>query len=118
MAKRINMNASASAQGGVNVGLMTSAGNPWTVSDELATELVNRGFATFADAQAAGSQSVVQDLSTGWIAGRSRVLAPGGKVRPPAAVSKQVGAWTRLFGANDFNGGNWSRSAELTGTAL
>lgn len=40
------MNPGASAQGGVGVGLMTAAGNPWTVADALAQTLVNGGLAT------------------------------------------------------------------------
>lgn len=46
MTLSINMNAGASAQGGVGVGVMTAAGNPWAVADVLAQELVNRGVAT------------------------------------------------------------------------
>lgn len=63
---------------------------------------------------------VFQDQNSGALVGRNlaRVLSPGGKVRSSVAVTKQTLPWTRLFGANDFNGGNWSRSAELTGTAL
>lgn len=48
MPLQINLNTGASAQGGPGVGLMTSAGNPWTVADSLAVELVNRGVATMA----------------------------------------------------------------------
>jgi lysophospholipase L1-like esterase len=66
MTKRINMNINASVQGGVGIGLMTSAGNPWTVSDDLATDLVmSRRLARFVDAQPAGDSPV----SAGWKSG-------------------------------------------------
>lgn len=61
--------------------------------------------------------NTVQD-ETGLRAGARLALSAGGKVRSSAAISKQTSPWTRLYGANDFNGGSWSRSAELTGTAL
>jgi hypothetical protein len=46
MTLQINMRPGQSAQGGPGVGLMTAAGNPWSLSDGLAQELVNRGVAT------------------------------------------------------------------------
>ena len=46
MSLQILMNSGASAQGGPGVGLMTAAGNPWSVPDALAQTLVNRGLAT------------------------------------------------------------------------
>jgi hypothetical protein len=46
MSLQINMNPGAAVQGGVGIGLMTSAGNPWTVPDVLALELVNRAEAS------------------------------------------------------------------------
>ena len=36
MTLSININIGASALGGLGVGLMTSAGNPWSVADALA----------------------------------------------------------------------------------
>lgn len=51
MSKRINMNPSASVQGGVGIGVMTASGNPWTVSDAFADDLVNRKLATYLDLQ-------------------------------------------------------------------
>lgn len=46
MTLQINMNPGSSANGGVGVGVMTSAGNPWTVADALAQTLVNQGRAS------------------------------------------------------------------------
>lgn len=46
MTLQILMNLGAAAQGGAGVGLMTAAGNPWTVEDALAQTLVNRNLAT------------------------------------------------------------------------
>lgn len=47
MTKQINIIAPAAVNGGVGVGTMTAAGNPWTVSDGLADELVNRKVASY-----------------------------------------------------------------------
>lgn len=79
MAKRINMISGAAAQGGPGVGLLTSAGNPWTVSDDLANDLVlSRRLATFVDAQPAGLLPAVWDPnSTQLLAGQSPVSAIG-----------------------------------------
>lgn len=65
MTKRINMNTGAAANGGSGIGVMTSAGNPWTIADELANELVNRGVATYADTQAKGLLPVQYDPLSG-----------------------------------------------------
>ena len=56
MTLSININSGSSAQGGLGVGLMTSAGNPWAVADALAQELVNRGVATAVNWPAASGQ--------------------------------------------------------------
>ncbi len=58
MSKRINIVPNASPNGGVGVGVMTSAGNPWTVVDGLAYELVNRKLATLVDAEPESQQAV------------------------------------------------------------
>lgn len=55
MTKQINMRPGASAFGGVGVGPLTSAGNPWAVSDDLANDLVNRGLATMVVVDARGA---------------------------------------------------------------
>jgi hypothetical protein len=52
MSKRINMLPGQAANGGLGVGQMTASGNPWTVADGLADELVNRGWAAYVDAAA------------------------------------------------------------------
>lgn len=53
MTMQINVLAGLGVQGGPGIGLMTSAGNPWTVSDSLAVELVqNRKVATYVTAPA------------------------------------------------------------------
>lgn len=49
MTKRINMNAGASVKGGIGIGDMTSAGNPWTVPNGLADDLINRRLAVLTD---------------------------------------------------------------------
>lgn len=46
MSKRINLNVSAAVFGGAALGVLTAAGNPWTVPDALADDLVNRNLAT------------------------------------------------------------------------
>lgn len=46
MTLSINLRPGASAQGGPGIGLMTAAGNPWSLPDALAQELVNRQVAT------------------------------------------------------------------------
>ena len=46
MTLSININSGSAVNGGNVVGLMTSAGNPWSVPDALALELVNRNLAT------------------------------------------------------------------------
>lgn len=48
MTLKINMLPDESASGGLGIGVMTSAGNPWSVPDALANELVNRRVATYA----------------------------------------------------------------------
>jgi hypothetical protein len=48
MTKQININAGQAANGAAGVGPMTSAGNPWTVADGVADDLVNRGVAAYA----------------------------------------------------------------------
>lgn len=46
MTLSININPGQAVSGGVALGVMTSAGNPWSVPDELAHSLVQRGVAT------------------------------------------------------------------------
>ena len=50
MTLSINMRPGAAANGGLGIGVMTSAGNPWSLPDGLANELVNRGLATYVNA--------------------------------------------------------------------
>lgn len=45
MTLQININPGASVFGGSVLGVMTASGNPWSVPDEMAHELVNRGIA-------------------------------------------------------------------------
>lgn len=58
MTLQINMLPGQAAQGGLGIGLLTSTGNPWSVPDEIAYDLVNRGVAT-AYNWPAGTQSPV-----------------------------------------------------------
>jgi hypothetical protein len=51
MTKRINMKVNTAVAGEAGAGVMTSDGNPWTVADGLAYELINRGLATLVDAE-------------------------------------------------------------------
>jgi hypothetical protein len=75
MSLQINMNAGASVNGGFGIGVMTSAGNPWTVPDTLAQELVNRGVATalsFPAASGSGSLTAQQALAAATYGSRGR----------------------------------------------
>nr|WP_316642876.1 hypothetical protein [uncultured Roseateles sp.] len=69
MSKRINMNVGASANGGPGIGLMTAAGNPWTLADGLADEFVNRQIATYTDQQPVGGGVFVAASDEGWLIG-------------------------------------------------
>lgn len=96
MPKRINLNTGAAAQGGIGIGLMTSAGNPWTVSDNLADDLVlNRRLATFVDTQASSLEPVVCDPVTGSLYSLSET--------GPSLVSGD-GNWVTLSPSGDTSG--------------
>lgn len=60
MSTRINLLPTASVQGGTGLGLMLPSGNPWTVSDEFADELINRGLAVQVDQDLPPSVGVTQ----------------------------------------------------------
>ena len=49
MTKRINIVPGAFVNGGPAIGIMMANGNPWTVPDSLADELVNRQKANSVD---------------------------------------------------------------------
>ena len=101
MSKRINLNAGASANGGAGVGVMTTSGNPWTVADALADDLVNRGIATYADAPAKGRLPVQYDPNTGQqYAGDSPVSGAGFSVAAASTTVEPVqAAWTPALAA-------------------
>lgn len=62
MTLQVNMRPNASANGGPGIGLMTAAGNPWTIPDALAQDLVNRGVADAYNWPAATAPSTVGSL--------------------------------------------------------
>lgn len=47
MTLQINIAAGAAVNGGAGLGLMSASGNPWSVPDALAHELINRGVARY-----------------------------------------------------------------------
>lgn len=85
MTLKINMLPDESASGGLGIGVMTSAGNPWSVPDALANELVNRRVATYAvapfnDDGSLGAEEVFKVrgvVSGGGNRGVRTVLGPG-----------------------------------------
>lgn len=90
MSKRINMNAGASANGGVGVGMMTAAGNPWTVSDGMADELVNRKLAKLTDPQPEAADLLTATPAEA-AAFKSLVSAPGILASAPIVTSARIG---------------------------
>lgn len=58
---QINIRAGEAVSGGAALGLMTPAGNPWTVSDAFGQELVNRGKAYFVAAPSNPSGTLTAD---------------------------------------------------------
>ena len=64
---KINIRTGEAVNGGLALGIMTAAGNPWTVGDELGQELVNRGKATYVTAPSnpSGTLSAVAEVSSG-----------------------------------------------------
>jgi lysophospholipase L1-like esterase len=63
MTLQININPGAAVQGGIALGVMLAAGNPWAVPDALAHELVNRGVAQFVAVQSPFSRSGVKSIA-------------------------------------------------------
>ncbi|QOR55230.1 MAG: hypothetical protein SHS37scaffold296_47 [Burkholderiales phage 68_11] len=123
MSKRINIVAGASPNGGVGVGVMTSAGNPWTIADALAYELVNRQVATLVDAEpqsqqavtltptqaaalpglvsGAGNQTIVADASINLVVGVNSISsAAGGATKLQLAVPATGGGEFRVRNAD------------------
>lgn len=90
MTLKINMLPDESASGGLGIGVMTSAGNPWSVPDALANELVNRRVATYAvapfnDDGSLGAEEVFKVRG---------VVSGGGKYATPDAGYRNSGAKT------------------------
>lgn len=96
MSTRINLNSSASVFGGAALGVLTASGNPWSVPDELAAEIVNRNLATYADA---GPTPVI--LTPKALAA-ILALASGGGISP---VGAQRGFFSMPIPPADSTGG-------------
>ena len=110
MTLQINMNPGRTVNGGPGVGLMTSAGNPWTVSDALAQDLVNRGVASPIawPLQAVAANTPLMTVSrTGQMYGNGQPQIMGRKTLPGGAIAP--GAILRMKGIvhkfQPFNGG-------------
>ena len=120
MTKRINLLSTAAANGGVGVGLMTSAGNPWTVADDLANELVlSRRLATFADTQANSLEAVVCDPVTGAMYSLSEggpfLVSGAGKGSKIALLGNSVTGQARpVIGSESYTAGNWTPGGAIT----
>lgn len=110
MSKRINLNVSAAVFGGAALGVLTAAGNPWTVPDALADDLVNRNLATYADAPPTpviltpNALATIAALVSGDWNPPLRVV--GDDLGQPAAITKAVTAFGKL--AARFGSGMWT----------
>lgn len=91
MTLQINMRAGQSAQGGPGVGLLTAAGNPWSLPDGLAQELVNRGVATAVNWPSA-VEMTLSPAEVGTF--RSLVSKDGILIDAGSATSVQTIPWT------------------------
>lgn len=100
MSKRINMLQGYSAQGGIGVGLMTAAGNPWVVADGLADDLVNRAVAAYVDQAPKPRQSVFFNPNSGIFED-----ANGQEVKVASASSgpKKTGSYVTKMGCGLSN---------------
>lgn len=108
MTKRINMTASGVASGG-SLGILTAAGNPWSVPDDLANDLVNRGLATFVDTQAKGLVPLSMDPLTGLqYAGGVVYAGPGNTVKQAYRLGSTLGTVIATGGDGIGSAGGWS----------
>ncbi len=110
MAKRINMAPGASAQGGVGTGTITSSGNPWTVADGLADELVNRGVASYADPVTQPLRPVMFNPNTGKAQDSTGAeLSFGGGTK---STRSNIGVWSPRAGmqSNMAEGNNANKA--------
>ncbi len=95
MTLSINIKPGQSVNGGLVLGVMTAAGNPWLVPDALANELVNRGVATANWAnqtQVAATLVVNADGSVAGVGGVSAPIANIHNIKNKFFASLQNGA--------------------------
>ncbi len=104
--KRINMYPWASANGGVGLGMLTSSGNPWSVPDTLAYDLVNRSLAELVDAESGSTSPVSVDRGTGAILQRGWIYNAGTTYESAMAAiadAKSAGGGTIFWPAAKVN---------------
>ncbi len=95
-------------------GTTYAANTTYNLAESVARPLINQGVCALAESDFTNAQSLGQvwNLSANQTGPAVASLVSGAgnqKVHAPTATTKQTSAWTRLFGANDFNGANWSQ---------